>query len=266
MAPEADAFDQASHEDIGADLLKRPGCRAMQLQERLDPVAGLGRELGTLQGGLQRRDHVELAPPGDRGAAREVDGPKLDRRPGQGPDDGRRVGRVGQHPQPGEDVANLGPLEERRVAGEAEGDAALLERRGDEPRLAPTGAHDHAHGVGAHLARGEQVLDLARGGLGLGALTGGPPEANNRIAINVRAPGPVAVFREPAHRRRGAVDRPSEAKRVIENHVLGTRMALHEGRAGVACRHRRTANRLARIARADEVPVLRGERLDQRAV
>ena len=44
---------------------------------------------------------------------------------------------IGEHPQPGEHVAHLGPLEEGGVAGEAERHPALLERRGHQARLAP---------------------------------------------------------------------------------------------------------------------------------
>ena len=83
------------------------------------------------------------------------------------PDDRRRIGGIGEHPQPGEDVAHLGTLEQGGVAGEAERHPALLERRGHQARLAPPGADDHADGLGPHLAGREQVLDLPRRGLGL---------------------------------------------------------------------------------------------------
>ena len=56
-----------------------------------------GRELRALERGLQRRDHVELAPPRDRRAPRQVAGAQLDRRPGQRADDRRGVAGVGQH-------------------------------------------------------------------------------------------------------------------------------------------------------------------------
>ena len=179
MATQPDAFDQPPHEDVRPDLLQRRRRRVVKLQERLDPVAGLRRQLGALQGGLERRDHVELATPGDRGAARQVDRAKLDRRPGNGPHDRRRVGRIRKHPQPGEHVADLRPLEQGGVAGEAERHPALLERRRHQARLAPAGTDDHADRLRPHLARGQQVLDLPRRRLRLGALTAAAPEPNS---------------------------------------------------------------------------------------
>ena len=62
-------------------------------------------------------------------------GAQLDRRPGQRPRRRGRVVGVGEHPQPGDRVAHLGPLEERRRPGEVEGDAALFHRRGDGAAL-----------------------------------------------------------------------------------------------------------------------------------
>ena len=107
-----------------------------------------GGSCGLSERRLEGRDHVELATPGDRGAARQVDRAKLDRRTGHRPHHRRRVGRIGEHPQPGEHVADLGPLEERRVAREPERHPALLERRRHQARLAPAGADDHADGLG----------------------------------------------------------------------------------------------------------------------
>ena len=110
--------------------------------------------------------------------AREVGGAQVDRRPGQRADDRGGVERVGEHPQPRERVADLRALEERGVAGHPERHAALLERRGDQPPLAPARADDHADPLGQRLARREQLLDLARGGLRLGALALAAPEAH----------------------------------------------------------------------------------------
>ena len=87
---------------------------------------------------------------------------------------------VGEHPQPGERVADLGALEEGGVAGEAERHAALLERGGDQPALAPADAGDHADALGRHLAGGEQVLDLAGDRLRLRALVLAAPEPDRR--------------------------------------------------------------------------------------
>ena len=187
VAAQPDALDQAADEDVGAHLLERVRGRAVQAQEGLDPVARLGRELRALERRLERRDHVELAPAGDRRHLREVDRAQVDRRPGERADDRGRVTGVGEHPQPGEHVAHLGTLEEGRVAGEPERDAALLERRGDQPALAPARAGDHADTLGADLAGGEQVLDLAGDGLGLGAVVLTAPEANRPGSAQRRA-------------------------------------------------------------------------------
>ena len=194
MATQPDALDQAPHEDVRPHLLQRRRRGVVELQERLDPVAGLGRQLGALEGRLERRDHVQLATPGDRGAARQIDRAKLDRRPGHRPHDRRRVGRIGEHPQPGEHVADLGPLEERGVAGEAERHPALLERRGHQARLAPAGADDHADGLGPHLAGREQVLDLPRRRLGLGALAAAAPEPNSAGSLASGSASAVGGF------------------------------------------------------------------------
>ncbi len=150
----------------------------MELQERLDAVPGLRRKLGALEPGVKRRDHVQLASSGDRRAPRQVDRAQLDGRTGQGAHDRGGVGRVGQHSQPGEHVANLRPLKERGVAGEPEGDRALLERRRHEPRFAPSRSDDQADLFRANLPGREQMLDLPRGGLRLGSLPGAAPEAN----------------------------------------------------------------------------------------
>ena len=42
--------------------------RAVELEERADPLARLGRDLRRLERGAERGDHVELAPAGDLGA------------------------------------------------------------------------------------------------------------------------------------------------------------------------------------------------------
>jgi hypothetical protein len=73
MAAQPDALDQAPHEDVRADRLQGPSRRMVKLQERLDPVAGLRGQLGALEGGFERRDHVQLATPRDRRATRQID-------------------------------------------------------------------------------------------------------------------------------------------------------------------------------------------------
>ena len=86
-----DPLDQPPDEDVGPQIVDRPGRGAVKAQEGGDLVAGLGAHLRTLERSLECRDHVELAAPRDRRAAGKVGGAKLDRRPGQGADHRRRV-------------------------------------------------------------------------------------------------------------------------------------------------------------------------------
>ena len=194
MSPEADPLDQPAHEDVGSHLAHGPGRRAVELQELPDPIAGLGRDLRALERGLQRGDHVELAAPGDRRAAGEVDRAQLHRRPAEGADRRGGVGGVGQESKPGDHVAHLGALEEGAGAAQPVGNAPLLERGGDRPRRASAARDGDADLLHLHLARGEGALDVASHGLGLGALVRPGPEANpsrrsGRSARNVGAAG-----------------------------------------------------------------------------
>ncbi len=224
VAAKADPLDQPADEDVGAQLLQRPGRRRVEAQEGVDPVAGLGRKLRALERRVERRDHVELAPSRDRRHPGEVHRAQLDRRPRQRADDGGRVVGIGEHAQPGERVADLRALEEGGVAGEAEGDVALLERGRHQAALAPARGDDHADRLGLDLARGQQVLDLARRGLGLGALAGAAPEADDVAGAPRRAPRAVAGIPPPPRRRREA---RAEAHRIgqldLDRHRDGAR-------------------------------------------
>ena len=124
-------LDQPPHEDVGTPLLQRRRRGAVELQEGLDPLPRLGLDLGAVERRLAGGDHVQLAPPCDRRQPRQVARAQLDRRPCQRPGRGRRVVGVGEHPQPGDRVAHLGPLEEGGRTGEVERDAPLLHRRRD---------------------------------------------------------------------------------------------------------------------------------------
>ena len=135
LAAQPDLLDQAPHEDVGAALLHRRRGGGVELEEGLDPLARLGLELGAVEGRLAGGDHVLLAAPGDRRQPRQVARAQLDRRPGQRPRRRGRVVGVGEDAQPGDRVAHLGPLEQRRRPGEVEGDAALLHRRRDRAAL-----------------------------------------------------------------------------------------------------------------------------------
>ena len=108
------------------------------------------------------------------------------RRPGERADDRRRVAGVGQHPQPGEHVADLGAAEEGRVAGVAERDAALLERRRGQPALAPARAGDHAD----PLRRGPR---RRRAGARSRGRRPAPGRARSRSARSGSRPGSAAT-------------------------------------------------------------------------
>ncbi len=267
VAPQADALDEAANEDVGPHLLHGGGSRALELEEGLDPVARLRRQLGALEGGVERRDHVELAPPRDGGAASQVDRAQLDRRARERPDDRGRVRGVGQHPQPGEHVSNLGALEERRVAREPEGNRALLERGRHQARLPPARADDHADRLGRHLTRGEQVLDLPCRRLRLRALGRRAPEAHHRgpvIALFLACAGAL-IPGDGGHRARSLRHLRAEPQRPVEDHVGRLRVPLHERRPRVHDGRGGTPDGLRRVARADEVLML-GHRVDERAV
>ena len=84
LAPaQPEAVDQAVDEDVGPRRVERGRGRAVELEEAEDPLARLGRQLRRLGRGDERADHVELAPPRDLHAAREVDRAQLDRRAGE---------------------------------------------------------------------------------------------------------------------------------------------------------------------------------------
>ena len=87
---------------------------------------------------------------------------------------------IGEHPQPGDRVADLGPLEQRGRPGEMERDAPLFHRRRHRPALAP-GPRPGRRSLPAR-SPGEQVLGLASHGLRLRPLVGAAPEAHRRIA------------------------------------------------------------------------------------
>src|SRR6187549_2915023 len=180
LAAQPDGLDQAPHEDVGAPLLQRRRGGPVELQEGLDPLARLGRDLRALQRRLAARDHVGLAAPRDRRQPRQVGGAQPDRRPGQRPRRRRRVGRVGEDAQPGDRVADLGALEEGRRTGEVEGDAALLHRRRDRAAAGRRVVDQDADLLGRR-AGGDQVLGLAGDRLRLRALVGATPEADRRL-------------------------------------------------------------------------------------
>ena len=174
-----------------------------------------GRDLRRLDRRRQRRDHVELAPAGDLRAARDVDRAQLDRRPGQRAHDRAGVGGVGQQPQPRQHVADLGPLEERRLADQPVRDRALLQRHAHRLALVGDLGDEHRHPAGSDRVARQQVLDVDRHRLGLGALVGAAPQlafpAGRAACAELRScagssgrAGPAAPRSRPARSARGS--------------------------------------------------------------
>ncbi len=87
-----------------------------------------------------------------------------------------RIPRVGQQPQPGEQVTDLGPLEEGRVADHAMRHRALLKRDGDRLPLPRDIRHEHRDPAGLDLLPRDQPLDLRGHRLRLGAIVLAAPE------------------------------------------------------------------------------------------
>ena len=181
LAPQPDPLDQPPHEDVGSALLHRRRRRPVELEEGLDPLPRLGLDLGAVERRLAGRDHVELAPPRDRRQPRQVARAQLDRRPGQSTGRGGGVVGIGQHPQPGDRVAHLGPLEQGRRPREVEGDAPLLHRGRDVPALAHRIVDQDADRFRSRPVR-DQVLGFPRHGLRLRPLVGAAPKPNLRRA------------------------------------------------------------------------------------
>jgi hypothetical protein len=70
LLAQPDPLDQAVHEQVRAHLVEGAAGAAVQLQEVLDAGTALGRHVRGVERGPQPRDHVALAPPRDRRAAR----------------------------------------------------------------------------------------------------------------------------------------------------------------------------------------------------
>ena len=186
LAAQAEALDQPVREQVRARGVELAGEAAVELEEGEDALPRLRRDLRGLHRRAERADHVELAAARDLRHAREVDGAQLDGRAGERAHDRAGVPGVDQQPQPGEQVAHLGALEERRGAGDAVGDGALLQRDGDRLALALTERTRTATVLGAHAVAGDQPLDVGGDGLRLGALVRGGPEGD--LAAGIPAP------------------------------------------------------------------------------
>ena len=150
--------------------------------------------------------------------AREVDRAQLDRRARERAHDGAGVAGVDEQPQPREQVAHLGALEERRGAGQPVRHGALLERDRHRLALAAHGAHEHAHVLGRDVLARDQPLDLGRDRLRLRALVRAAPERD--LAAAGRA---VQRLLDPVRGRLddgagGAQDPLAGAERLLQPH------------------------------------------------
>ena len=108
--------------------------------------------------------------------AREVDRAQLDRRPRERAHDRAGVAGVDEQAQPGEHVADLGALEERRGA-----DQPVRARRAPRARRRPPGPRGARSArardvLGRDVLARDQALDVGRDGLRLRALVGAAPE------------------------------------------------------------------------------------------
>ena len=189
LAAQPEPVDQPVHVEVGAGRVDRRRAGAIELEEHQDPLARLGRDLGRFRRRRERGDHVELAPARDLGAARDIDRAQLDRGTRERADDRRSVGGIGEQPQPGEHIADLGPLEERRLADQPVRHGPLLKRDRDRLPLPGDLRDEHRDVARVDALTSEQALDLRSHRLGLGAIVRRPPERNR------------PTFRRPRHRR-----------------------------------------------------------------
>ena len=215
LAAQPEPLDQAVDVEVGAGGVERRRGRAVELEERADALARLGRDLRRLERGAERGDHVELAAAGDLGAAGDVDRAQLDRRAGERAHDGAGVAGVDEQPQPRQQVAHLGALEERRGAREPVRHRALLERDRHRLALVADRAHEHADVLGRDVLARDQPLDLGGDGLRLRALVVAAPERDLAAGRAARAPsrsGPA-----PARRPRAAAARIRSGQRWLSS-------------------------------------------------
>ena len=132
LAAQPEAVDEPVDEEVGPRRVERGGRRRWSLRKREDALARLGRQLRRLGRGDERATMSSLR-------RRPRSGRSARGRPTRSSIGGRASARttapasdgVDEQPQPGEHVADLGALEERRRADEPVGQRALLERDGD---------------------------------------------------------------------------------------------------------------------------------------
>ena len=152
------------------------------------------------------RGHVQLAPPRQLGQARDVHRVQPHRRARHHAHRGARVGRVGQQPQPGQQVAHLGALEVRGRAVQAEGQRPLLQRRAHHRAV--------AHGRAASARRSGRGRCRRRSARRRRPRWPAPGRARRRSARSARCRprGSRRRRRSPGGRAGGGGDRPRAAQ------------------------------------------------------
>ena len=177
LAADSHALDQPEDERVRPAVLERGAGGAVQAQEVLGAVAALGRQLRALQRGRHRRRHVQLAPPRQLRQAGDVHRVQPDRRTDHHAHRGPRVRRVGQQPQPGQQVAHLGALEVGRGPVQAERQRPFLQRRAHHGAVPHRRGHQHGDPLGIGSG-GDQPGCPGGDGLCLRALGCAAPEAH----------------------------------------------------------------------------------------
>ena len=216
----------------------------MELEEPEDAIPSLRRELRCLARRLGRRDHVELAPPGELRESRKIHRAELDGRARESADDRARVVGIGQQPKPSEQVAHL-------------------ERGADGRALVGGRAHEHGDLLRRDALLGHQALDLDRDGLGLRALGAAAPEADLASVLADHLLDP------PAAGGHDGAGRPDDEVRAVARPQLDDLrsgvLALEVGQVlGAAAT--RAADRLVVVARGQHVAVLVAQQPQQRAL
>ena len=131
---------------------------------------------------------------------------------------------VDEQPQPGEQVAHLGALEERRRAREPVRHRALLERDRDRLALVADRAHEHADVLRRDVLARDQPLDLGRHGLRLArarcrtARTRPPAGARPCSSFAIRSGAGSATARAAAMIRSGQRWLSSSRTTVVAGH------------------------------------------------
>ena len=214
---------------------------------------------------LQRRDHVDAAAARDLDAARDVGARQLERRTRQRPHDRGRVARVDEQSQPGEDVADLGALEERLGADDAARHRALGERDRDHLPLLGERTDQHRAALGRDPVTARQALELGGDLLRLRALVLGAPEAD--LAAGAAAECLAIRGASGATTALGRVEHELRAAEALgQRHDVRVGALAHEalepGGAGAA----RAADRLVVVAGDRQHAAARLERPHQLAL